>query len=827
MGESRVRTEKRCGVCLAAAVLTIMPVALNAASPLTPVIPAAARPLPLDAIRLTGGPLKRAQDLDARYLLALEPDRLMAGYRIRAGLTPKAKGYGGWDSVEGKQLTGHMAGHYLSAVSLMYAATGDARFKERADYLVAEFKEVQDRRGNGYLGAITDPQGKDGARIFEEVSQGNIRSSGFDLNGMWSPWYTLHKTYAGLRDAYRYAGNRLALELELGFAAWAEGIVSKLTAAQVQRMLETEFGGMNEIFVGLYADTGDRRWLDLSYQFEHRAFTDPLKRHQDRLSGTHGNTQVPKLIGSIERFAWTGDPGDGYAASFFWDRVVQHHSYATGGHGKDEYFGEPDQLNDRVDGRTAETCNVYNMLKLTRRLFALRPDAHYADFHERALFNHILASQDPEDGWACYMVPVGRGVQREYERNMLEGGFTCCTASSMESHALHGDGLYYHSSDTLWVTLYAPSTAEWTTAGVRLELETDFPEGETATLKLTLASPKDFTLALRRPFWAGEGFAVAVNGESFPAEGLSGPDSSRPGQRAHDPRRSLSSAPRASSFVTIRRTWQTGDTVSVRLPKALRIEPLPDNPRRAALLWGPLVLAGDLGEEERRAPSRRGVLPEPAPVFVSAERPVADWLKAVPGKPNCFRTDGVGKDRDVELVPFYRLHRRTYAVYWDLFTPPEWERRAAEIAAEEARHRRLEAATVGFVQPGEMQAERDAHFQGEATSPERVMGRPGRRGSQWFSFDLAVDPAHPMTLIATYNHDEWQERRFEIRVDGQRVGEQVIERRGPLRFFDVEYPVPPELVKDKQRVTVKFQAAPNHEIGAVFGLRMIRADAER
>ena len=258
-----------------------------------------ARPLPLSAVRLTGGPLKNAQDLDAKYLLALEPDRMLAGYRLRAGLEPKAKGYGGWDSVEGKQLTGHIGGHYLSAVSLMWAATGDPRFKERADYLVQELKEVQDKHGDGYLGALG--QQARGA-IFAEVAQGNIRSGGFDLNGLWSPWYVLHKTYAGLRDAYRFTGNRTALELEIKFAAWAEGILSKLTTPRSSGCCNTEFGGMNEIFADLYADTGDKRWLELSYKFEHRAFTDPLKRHQDRLGGTarqHPGAQDDRLAGPL------------------------------------------------------------------------------------------------------------------------------------------------------------------------------------------------------------------------------------------------------------------------------------------------------------------------------------------------------------------------------------------------------------------------------------------------------------------------------------------------------------------------------------------------
>lgn len=645
-----------------------------------------AKPLEISHVRLLGGPLKQAQDLDAKYLLGLEPDRMMAGYRLRAGLPPKAEAYGGWDSVTGKQLTGHIAGHYLSAVSLMYAATGDVRFKERADSLVREMKEVQDKRGNGYLGALTDKEGTDGATLFQQVAQGNIRAASFELNGMWSPWYTLHKTYAGLRDAYRYTGNKTALEVEIKFAAWAEGIVSQLSDAQVQRMLNTEFGGMNEIFADLYADTGDQRWLALSRQFEHRSFLEPLQRHQDNLAGRHGNTQVPKLIGSADRFAYAGEAADILAAGFFWDRVVQHHSFATGGHGKDEYFGPPDLLSDRVDGRTAETCNVYNMLKLTRRLFALRPDAHYADFHERALFNHILASIDPNDGRTCYMVPVGRSVQHEYQ-NMLRS-FTCCVGSGMESHALHGDGIYYEATDKLWVNLYAPSTAEWSAMGAKLTVDTDFPEGESVKLTLTLDAPKEFTLALRRPYWVDDGFSMKANGEIVPGDQpvrsvpVRGSQETPDGVTTNARGRATYQPPKCGSYLELKRTWKSGDTIELTLPKTLRLEPLPDNPRRVAILWGPLVLAGDLGPETERGRGR-GARAEPpkVPVFVAAERPVAEWLKPVPEKPGQFHTDGVGRERDVDFVPFYRLHRRTYGVYWDLCTPSEWERKAAEPPA--------------------------------------------------------------------------------------------------------------------------------------------------
>ena len=777
--------------------LCIMLYALLAPScfpaPVTQVIPDQAHPLPLSAVRLTGGPLKHAQDLDAEYLLKLEPDRMLAYFRKRAGLEPKAKPYGGWDG-DGKNLTGHIAGHYLSAVSFMWAATGDLRFKERADYIVKELKEVQDANKDGYLAALAN-----GRERFNEVASGNIRSGGFDLNGLWSPWYVLHKDYAGLRDAYRFTGNATALELEVKFAQWAEGILSKLDAAQLQKMLNTEFGGMNEVLADLYADTGDNRWLALSHRFDHQAVLLPLERHEDRLAGLHGNTQVPKVLGLLTRFCYEGDAADGFAAGYFWDRVAHHHSYATGGHGKDEYFGEPDKLSNRVDGRTAETCNVYNMLKMTRKLFALRPDVEYAEFLERALFNHILASIDPQDGRTCYMVNVGRGVQHEYQD--MFGSFTCCVGSGMESHALHGDGIYYDSTDRFWVNLYAPSTAQSSALGLNLTADTSFPEGDTANLKLTLQSPREFTLCLRRPSWAGDGFSVNVNGEP------------------------VSSPPKPGSYVEVKREWKSGDSVSLTLPKKLRLEPLPDNTNRTAILWGPLVLAGDLGRENRAR--RSGAAPPPVPVFVTDNHPVSAWLKPDAEKPGEFRSYAVGREQDVDFVPFYRLHRRTYAIYWDLYTQEEWEMRAAEIAAEREHQSKLEAATVAFAQPGEMQPERDFNMQGEETSAERVMGRPARRGTKWFSFDMPVDPAHPMAIVVTYYSDEWRKRSFDVLVEGQKVGEQTIEKGGPVHFFDAEYSIPAASVQGKQKVVVKFQATNGNEIAAVFGLRMIRADADR
>jgi len=780
-----------------------------------------ARPVPLTDVRVTGGPAKLAQDADAKYLLSLDPDRMMAFYRVRAGLPQKAEPYGGWDG-GGRNLTGHIAGHHLSAVSLMYAATGDDRFKQRAQYIVRELKEVQDKNGDGYLSAL-----EHGRESFAQVSKGEIRPGAFDLNGLWSPWYTLHKTYAGLRDAYRYTGDKTALTVETKFAAWAEGVLAPLADAQVQKMLLTEHGGMNEVLADLYVDTGDKRWLDLSYRFEHRAFTDALKRGQDNLAGKHVNCQIPKVIGSAARYGYTGDTGDILAASTFFDRAVEHHTYATGGQGSAEYFGPADVLGSRVDGRTCESCNCYNMLKLSRRLFSFRPDPFYADFQERVLFNHVLASMDPANARMSYMVPVGRGVQQEYQN--MQQSFTCCVGTGMENHALHGYGVYYESDDTLWVSLFMPSTAKFKLAGAEIAQETTFPDGDSATLKLTLPKAAKFTLAVRRPTWAGDGFVVKVNGTPVEVPPLA---SLRPGAAGGRLMGNEDSLPQPSSFVEISRTWNNGDTVELTLPKTVRLEATPDDKRIAAIMWGPLVLAGDLGP--RRESRGEGAPGQPVPLLVAAERPVSEWV--LPGaRQGEFQIKQVARPitqpeqvEDVSLTPFYRTHERTYSVYFDVVTPAEFDARVAALAAERERVRRMEAATVAYVRPGDQQTEPNFGYKSDpADRPvARTNGRPSRAGTGWFSYDLAVNPASPTAIVVTYFNEIGLPPvlgNFEIDVDGTSVGK-FEPNRTATGFFDARYDVPTNLVQGKSKITVRFQANGNGRIAPVFGVRVVRAN---
>jgi uncharacterized protein len=780
-----------------------------------------ARAVPLRRVRITGGPLLRAQEADRKYLLELEPDRMLAFYRTHAGLAAKATPYGGWDG-PGRNLTGHVAGHYLSAASLMFVATGDARFKERADYIVRELAAVQSKQGDGYLSAL-----EGGREAFSALSRGEIRSAAFDLNGLWSPWYTLHKTFAGLRDAYRHGGNHTALEVETRFAGWAARVLAPLDDAQVARMLNTEHGGMNEVLADLYVDTGDQRWLALSRRFEHHAFTDALARGQDNLPGKHVNCQIPKLIGSAARYEYTGDAADLMTSSFFWDRVAEHHSYATGGQGLDEYFGFPDQLSRRVDGRAAESCCVYNMLKLTRRLFSFRPDAFYADYHERMLFNHALASFDPESVRMSYMVPVGRAEQQEYQR-MFED-FTCCMGTGMENHALHGEGIYYESPDTVWLNLFVPSVAELQN-GMRVTTETDFPDGERATVRLSGHAARPLSLAIRRPGWAGDGFVVTVNGERLAIPPIATLRAGGAGGR--DLGLDEGTLP-PSSYVTIQRAWKAGDVVELRIPKTLRVEATPDDRTVAAIMWGPLVLAGDLGPRNER--SERATR-EAGPALVAGHRDVNEWVLPTGARPGDFRAVGVARElsspgetaRDLALAPFYRTHGRTYSVYHDVLTEQEFDAAVAARAAETARAHRLESATVAFVRPGLPADEQTYNYRSEpADRPVTHTGeRTGRGGGGSFSFDMPVEANGAQSLMVTYHNDLGLPvlANFDIQIDGTRLAKYA-PNRAATGFWDATYALPPSSVAGKNKITVRFAAAPDGRIAPVYGIRIVRAFA--
>ena len=344
--------------------------------------------VPLQNVRLLDSPFRQAQDRNIEYIMAMQPDRLLAPYLEEAGLEPRAEKYGNWESTG---LGGHIGGHYLSTLSLAWASTGRGDVKERLDYVLAELRRAQQANGNGYLGGVPD-----GNRLFAELAAGDVRADLFGLNGYWVPWYNLHKTFAGLRDAWLFGGIPLARTMLVEWADWAAGLISKLDDTQMQTMLITEHGGMNEVFTEVAAITGESHYLEAARRFSHRAVLEPLLEGQDRLTGLHANTQIPKVVGFEAVARHGGDESWREAAEFFWQTVVDERSVAIGGNSVREHFhdkGDFSPMIEEVEG--PETCNTYNMLRLTRLLFASEPQGEYADYYERALYNHCLLYTSP------------------------------------------------------------------------------------------------------------------------------------------------------------------------------------------------------------------------------------------------------------------------------------------------------------------------------------------------------------------------------------------------------------------------------------------------
>jgi len=742
-------------------------------------------PFELTDIKLLEGPFMHATELNVKILLKYEPDRLLSKFYSEAGLKPKVDHYMGW---EDETIAGHSLGHYLSACAMMFQTTGDNRFLERINYIVSELRLLQDADEEGYIGA--SPNGK---KIMEsEIAKGDIRSQGFDLNGIWSPFYTQHKMMAGLRDAYRFCGNTTALEVEKSFADWLDGIVTPLTEEQVQKMLRCEYGGISETLADLYADTKDEKYLKISKIFYQKAFLDPLKEGTDILPGKHCNTNIPKLIALSRIYELTGDTSDRKAAEFFWQTVVNHHSYVTGGNGNNEYFGQADKLRDRLGEGTTESCNVYNILKLTEHLFEWEASAQVADFYERALFNHILSTQNPETGNVTYNLSLDMGGFKDFQDPFL---FTCCIGSGMENHSKYGKNIFYHNDNELYVFQYIASELTWKEKGIILTQKTSYPEEQGSQFEFKCEKPVKLTLQIRYPAWAKNGIEIQVNGS----------------------RKRITQQP--GSFVAIEKTWKTGDKVEVKIPFSIRLETMPDDSNRVAVMFGPLVIAGDLGPIADSA-SRNAMY---VPVMMTGNRDPSSWIKPVEGKPNTFKTVNTGRPHDVEMKPFYTIFNRRYSIYWDLFNEERWKTRQEEYISEQENIKKLEAAEIDFVQPGEMQPERKHNFKGEKTSPGSFKERANResRGG-WFSFDLKVIPDAANAIVIDYWGGFPGAKTFDILVNSKVITTENITNKKEGQFFSIQYDIPEEISRGRFKITVKFRAHPGNMAGPVFGIRTIR-----
>jgi DUF1680 family protein len=747
-----------------------------------------ALPFELSDVKLLDGPFNHATELNIQSLLNYEPDRFLAKFRSEAGLESKAEHYHGW---EDNTIAGHSLGHYLSACALMYKTTGDKRFLDRVNYIVDELYECQQADGDGYIGAF--PNGK---RILEEeVAKGDIRAQGFDLNGIWVPYYTEHKVMAGLFDAYDLCGNETALEVNKKFADWLYTIISDLTEEQVQKMLNCEHGGINESLAELYGKTGDNKYLKMSRIFHHKAILDPLSKHIDILPGKHGNTQIPKLVGLARRYELTGDTTDRKTAEFFWKTVINHHTYVTGGHGNHEYFGPEDSLSNRLSNETTETCNVYNMLKLSRHLFEWEASPVVADYYERALFNHILSSQNPNDGRVIYNLSLEMGGYKEYQDPLW---FTCCVGTGMENHSKYGRNIFFHNNNELYISQFIAAELTWKEKGLKVRQETKFPDEQTSKIKFNCDNPVKLTLQIRYPNWATNGININVNGKSQKVK-------EKPG-----------------SFVAITRKWKNGDEVEINLPFSLHLETMPDDTNRIAVFYGPLVLAGDLGPED----VENRYDPKFVPVIMTETRNPKQWLEPVEGAANTFKTNNVGHPRDFTMKPFYATHNRSYSVYFDMFTESRWKEYQKEYLKKLEEKKKLEAATIDFFQPGEMQPERNHRFKDFKTWTGENKNRKFRevdRGG-WFTCEMKINQHKPTKLVVEYWGGYTGSKIFDILVDDTKIATENITNKKPGEFINISYEIPAELILGKSKITVKFLPHEGHRAGPVFGVRTVKKE---
>lgn len=675
---------------------------------------------PVSEVRLTTGAFKHAEDLDICYLLGLDADRLLAPYLKGAGLPPKAENYTNWENTG---LDGHIGGHYLSALSYMCAATGDVRIKERLDYMLSELKRCQDASGNGYLGGVPD-----GPKMWQEIKEGNIRASGFGLNDCWVPLYNIHKIYAGLRDAYLQAGSEEAKGMLIKLTDWMLRLVENLSDEQMQDMLRSEHGGLNETFADVAAITGDRCYLKLAHRFSHQLVLQSLLKQEDKLTGMHANTQIPKVIGFKRIADVEGNEDWSEATRYFWDTVVKQRSITIGGNSVREHFHPADDFSSMMKSEQGpETCNTYNMLRLTKMLYQTSADASFMDYYEQALYNHILSTQDPVQGGFVYFTPMRAGHYRVYSQPQTS--FWCCVGSGLENHARYGEMIYAHKGNQLYVNLFIPSTLDWKEEGVQLEQQNNFPDEAATTVVITSIKKKEaFTLNFRLPEWAKqEELRLTVNGVSQKVEVKDG-------------------------YISLNRTWTKGDKARLEMPMHLRALTTPDGAQQYSFLYGPIVLAAKMGTQDQTglfADDSRGghvaVGPQiPAhqmPVIVGAKETILNHIKKIEGRPLTFILNGVYPSRfeTLELVPFFRLYECRYMVYFPLVNEQELQQQQEELVKAEKERVALDALTTDKVVCGEQQPESDHFIQMQQSNAGSENGMHWRETRDWFSYRMKSD----------------------------------------------------------------------------------------
>ena len=764
---------------------------------------------PLGDITLLNGPLKHARDLNVQVLLKYDCDRMLAPYRKEAGLQPRKPSYPNWDGLDG-----HVGGHYLSALAIN-AATGNEECRKRMEYMISELQLVLDANNqrpeawcHNYIGGVPNS-----AKMWTAFSKGDFGP----YFGTWAPFYNIHKMYAGLRDAWLYCGNEQAKNLFLKFCDWAVDITRDLNDEQMEKMLGNEHGGMNEVLADAYAITGEQKYLDCARRFSHRMLLVPLENGKDSLDNMHANTQIPKVIGYQRIAELAHDVQYHNASEYFWEIVTRQRSLALGGNSRREHFPTKenciDYIND-IDG--PESCNTYNMLKLTEDLNRVKPNGMYGDFYETAMFNHILSAQHPQHGGYVYFTSARPRHYRNY--SAPNEAMWCCVGTGMEDHGKYGQFVWTHDKgvkaedDALYVNLFVASELNWKDRKMVIRQQTAFPYAETSVVEVAKGKGT-FILKVRKPSWC-ENFTV--KGVGFDADSYE-----------------------ENGFVCMKRKWKKGDQVKISMPMHAYIKPMINVPQYVAIMYGPILLGMKTGTEDMRSliadDSRFGqyaggkkLALDEAPILLPKHLDdIAKNLKPVPGKPLHFKlATHMENTIDGELQPFFEIHDSRYMMYWLALGENDYKAYMQKLADEEKARQALEARTVDKVNPGEQQPETDHRMETDDSNKgntEGIFFRDAKDG-HYFSYLMQTKGETNLSLqLKFWGQDEWRTSEFDIYVNDKLLcSVNNSHRWRTTQFKTVDYAIPSEFVKGKKEIRVKFVAHKGKQVGQIYGVRLVK-----
>jgi len=763
---------------------------------------------PLKDVRLSESIFDKAMQADRKYMMSMEPDRLLAPYLKEAGLQQKAENYPNWENTG---LDGHIGGHYISALSLMYASTGDQKIKQRLDYMIDELDRCQNASVNGYVSGI--PSGK---KIWKEISEGNIRASGFGLNDRWVPLYNIHKIYAGLRDAYWYAGSEKAKNMLVKLTDWMANEVSTLSDEQIQEMLRSEHGGLNEVFADVYEITGNKKYLQLAHRFSHQAILNPLLLGEDKLTGIHANTQIPKVIGYKRIADMENNQQWSNAADFFWHNVTEKRSSVIGGNSVSEHFNPVNDFSSMIKSiEGPETCNTYNMLKLTKELFATLPKSYYMDYYERALYNHILSTENHDKGGFVYFTPMRPGHYRVYSQPQTS--FWCCVGSGLENHAKYGEMIYAHSDNDLYVNLFIPSTLKWAEKKILIKQENNFPETPSTKLIVDLAGKGNFNLKLRSPQWTNPSeVIISINGKKQNVQ------------------------PDVNGYFTLTKKWKKGDVIEMNLPMHLTAEQLPDQSDYYAFKYGPIALAAAYGTENQQGlladESRGGHIAHgpqiplnEIPVILGNKKEVINHVKQVNNHDLTFTLTGLYPkekfDKGLQLVPFYKIQEERYILYWPQADQDKIESIQKKKAEEDAEASRLDLITTDKIQLGEQQPESDHYFESKDSNTGYMEDRHFRDAKGWFSYRMKNQHKNAAYLYVLY-FDANANRSLNVEINGKKVSAKKLDGKAGSSPQFMLLPIP-ETEKNNEILSVKFYAEEQMLTSKIIEVRLLTQNYQK